>query len=492
MVQQTLHRFDIDMAPLAGPAELSLGATNSGRSMMSQDSVLQPSDGRNSIVFSINQSAASATSNSLANSANQISSTAADPSERREIDFERLGHLGHGQFGDVAHVRDKHSPHHEFALKRSLRPFISERARVRFMNEMSYVHQCSPHPNIVRHISAWQENGHAYVQMELCRSGTLYAALKSGVLDRYSSMWLLLHDMASALSVIHAHRLVHMDIKPTNIYVDTNGASPVFKLGDFGLCCLEHNAIDDGDKLYLAPEFFRSLRDACSTAADIFSLGTTLYELYCQFDERLPSTGAEYQALRSDHIVFPEHIPDLPGVDVDAFSALSFRQIIQCMMSSEPANRPTAVQLMQHQCCKEALALARPAEVDTLPASSSDTHVLSPTPAARVASVVGSEVRSCIGCLIIIIFLFLLMLICVVPESKLPQTIPLLIHHTTQIKANVFCFFFEFSVSGVSHNKFHLCSRSAVSDLFFIALVAACTLLQPAIFILSFVGWFPT
>jgi serine/threonine protein kinase len=354
----------------------------------------------------------------------------------------------------------------DFALKRALRPFASERARARFVTEMSHVHQCSPHPHLVRHHRAWQEGGHAYVQLELCEHGTVYEALRTGVVDRSARttlsaahaatasstsaqaalvndnspayLWLLAHDVGSALAHMHSRRLVHMDVKPSNIYA-TSAAfcsastpsvtasavaalhRPRFKLGDFGLCTEADKFFDEGDKLYLAPEFLRSFqREACAPSADIFSLGISLYELYCGLDERLPRSDREYLALRNNQIAFPcdengaspgaalggddmsldqsqqprhsasvavspssllsptasvsfsDGFPAPPPAPVHAasssllpsspasmdFASMSMRALICAMMRSNPALRPTAAQLIAHPRCVAAAKLA--------------------------------------------------------------------------------------------------------------------------------------
>lgn len=81
------------------------------------------------------------------------------------------------------------------------------------------------------------------------------------------------------LAHMHSHNVLHMDIKPDNIFIDSQG---VLKIGDFGLavlCDVETTDTDDdfcstdreGDRCYIAPEV---LRGHGSYFSDIFRYAT--------------------------------------------------------------------------------------------------------------------------------------------------------------------------------------------------------------------------
>lgn len=109
--------------------------------------------------------------------------------------------------------------------------------------------------------------------------------------------------MASALSVIHSKGLVHLDLKPENIYV-LNG---VYKLGDFGRATRADGSLDieEGDARYMPLEILNDDHSQLSKV-DVFALGATIYEL--ARGSPLPSSGPQFQGLRQGKLtLLPRH-----------------------------------------------------------------------------------------------------------------------------------------------------------------------------------------
>ncbi|CAN7949576.1 unnamed protein product, partial [Ixodes pacificus] len=182
-----------------------------------------------------------------------------------------------------------------YAVKEAHRQFRSMKDRQDKLQEVAK-HEClPPHPNCVRFIKAWEENCRLYIQMELCHSNmTAYAEEHHDIPER--AVWNYLVDLLQGLKHLHDHNLIHLDIKPDNIFISNEG---LCKLGDFGLVVrldAAENRDDpvEGDARYMAPE----LMDGDFTkAADVFSLGITILELAC--DLELPGQGQHWHSLRA-------------------------------------------------------------------------------------------------------------------------------------------------------------------------------------------------
>lgn len=152
-------------------------------------------------------------------------------------DFEDEGVLGSGQFSTVFLGRAKDGSGRVCAIKRLNSQFRSRKERDFHLNEVRTMERIGKVPcDFVLHFfTAWQEDGHLYVDLEFAANGTLRDLNQSLNLrgERCSdeAAWCILHDVTRGLKHIHSCGFVHLDIKPANILIAANG---VLKIGDFG------------------------------------------------------------------------------------------------------------------------------------------------------------------------------------------------------------------------------------------------------------------
>lgn len=137
------------------------------------------------------------------------------------------------------------------------------------------------HPNIVIVYGAGTTAAGHWIAMELIRGEPLATALDLGVLAP-RTIAALLGKVARALEVAHAIGIVHRDVKPGNILVDSAGEP---RLIDFGLARFLHERsilTGEGNIVgtlpYLSPEMAADGADRAGPPSDIFSLGCVLYE----------------------------------------------------------------------------------------------------------------------------------------------------------------------------------------------------------------------
>jgi serine/threonine protein kinase len=124
------------------------------------------------------------------------------------------------------------------------------------------------------------------LEKNIVRQTDLPLALKVGYIVR----------ICQALEYAHKNRVVHRDIKPGNIMVNSEG---VVKVVDFGIARLvdfsrTHTNMMIGTPAYMAPELFRKKK--ADERTDIWAVGVTFYELICN---QRPFTGDGYDIIRS-------------------------------------------------------------------------------------------------------------------------------------------------------------------------------------------------
>jgi len=293
--------------------------------------------------------------------------------------FDVLSPLGRGTFADVYRVRSKVDGR-LYAVKRNRRQFRGTRDREKALAEVKCMQRLqtgistsnlnSVHTTYSLYLlfffQAWQEDGHFFSQTELCCRDTcreLMDSLRSqwniakrrypslnllppppnegrpgssadeGRLFPESAIWKICHDVCAGLWHIHAHGLVHFDIKPNNVFFVPHGRlGALCKIGDFGMAGEIGSSEDgqEGDQNYMAPELLSS--DQKHPSADMFSLGITLYELASSLSFIIPSEGPRWHELRSGR-----HYPDIPSC-----RSANLTRLIGTMLRPSRYERPSA------------------------------------------------------------------------------------------------------------------------------------------------------
>lgn len=191
---------------------------------------------------------------------------------------------------------------------------------LRHLEEVSILRQLSlnPHSNVITYIDSWEHSSRLYIRTELLPCGDLSRFLDAlgdnkGLGE--ARVWKTLFELSSGLAHIHANHFLHLDLKPSNVLITSNGN---LKIADFGMSSVSSAtgymiplspalpdlapggnggfvwpdtdqavsvipesamAVDrefEGDREYLCPE---ALADGpVCRAADVYSLGILLLE----------------------------------------------------------------------------------------------------------------------------------------------------------------------------------------------------------------------
>jgi serine/threonine-protein kinase len=208
---------------------------------------------------------------------------ASSGTENRRIGrYELLDEIGRGGMAVVYRALDT-ALRREVALK-LLHPHLADHAeaRKRFEREAHAVARLH-HPSIVEvYDYADSSADEVYIVMELVEGTTLRAFLnrRGGKPVLAEAAALMARHVFAALAVAHEQGVVHRDVKPENILISSAGE---LKLSDFGIAHLA--GIDQmtvtgqilGSPAYMSPEHIEMAE--LDARADIFSLGTLLYEM---------------------------------------------------------------------------------------------------------------------------------------------------------------------------------------------------------------------
>ncbi|KAL4613508.1 wee1-like protein kinase 1-B [Arapaima gigas] len=277
---------------------------------------------------------------------------------RYATEFYELEKIGSGEFGSVFKCV-KRLDGCIYAIKRSKKPLAGSVDEHNALREV-YAHAVlGQHPHVVRYYSAWAEDDHMLIQNEYCNGGTLADVITENyrTMSFLSELELkdLLLQVARGLKYIHSTSLVHMDIKPSNIFIsrkpvafvdefdddddndDDDGPSSgvVYKIGDLGHVTRVNNPqVEEGDSRYLANEVLQEdYRDL--TKADIFSLGLTV--ISASGAEPMPANGDKWHEIRQGKL------PLIPQV-----LSKEFLDLLRLMIHPDPEGRLSAAVLVKH------------------------------------------------------------------------------------------------------------------------------------------------
>jgi len=261
---------------------------------------------------------------------------------------------------------------------------MDESIRARFRRE-AVTAAAVTHPNIVATYDTGEDDGVAYIVMELVHGITLRQLIDRDGAVPVGEAAAITYQVADALSVAHARGLVHRDVKPGNVLVQPDGR---VKVTDFGIAKAADSGGEEltrtgmvvGTARYLAPEQVDG-RDV-DERVDIYSLGLVLYEMLCgkapfEADTDIATAVARLTTPpRSIRLECPA-VP--PGLE----------QVIDRALTKDPADRwPTAVALRDAVAPYRTDATPAPTRADpTRPVRLPPRTAPEPTPVAAMTAV---------------------------------------------------------------------------------------------------------
>ena len=205
--------------------------------------------------------------------------------------YEIQNRLGGGAFGEVYKAR-KHSIGKAYAIKFLKIDDDAQRDAVERELEQVRHFAAIDHPNLVTIEDLGTVLDVPYLIMGYAGEDTLARALRTKRLDPDTALLYFVQACRGVLA-LHDRRLVHFDLKPSNIFIKGD----IARVGDYGLSKMMTDgrltlSFGRGTPMYMAPEMLKNRADH---RADLYSLGVILYESVSgklPFESALPGTIA--------------------------------------------------------------------------------------------------------------------------------------------------------------------------------------------------------
>lgn len=274
----------------------------------------------------------------------QFEEIAAHEGNKRFADVYTLGReLGAGTFSVVREATHK-ATGERFAIKCIKRAQLSADdlealvAEVKILREMQHTH-------IVKLYDVFQEDKYFFLVTEYMAGGELFERIVKKNFYSEREARDLVKVLLETIAFCHSANVVHRDLKPENLLLSSTEDDADIKLADFGFA---KKALEKGDAGlstacgtpgYVAPEILMS--KSYGKEVDIWSIGVITYILLCGY----PPFHHDNQSMLFKLIKTGRYEFDSPYWDDVSAEA---KHIISKMLLLQPAERWTALQLLEH------------------------------------------------------------------------------------------------------------------------------------------------
>lgn len=254
--------------------------------------------------------------------------------------FVELRCVGRGQYG-TCHLVTHKTHGVNIAKKIPIPSRKNSRERELAQQEVDLLRRLD-HPNIVGYVDSFViDGGTLVIVMQYCEGGDLAKYIEDVTIkncpfsETQIMNWFV--QILQALMYIHSLRILHRDLKSSNIFLTKNAR--VCKVGDFGIARILESSLDTaqtvvGTPYYLSPEVCENM--PYTFKSDVWSLGCILYEL-CVLKHAFSASnllGIVYKIVSDTY----DPIPDRYSEDL--------RNLIRSLLTKKAEDRANVEELL--------------------------------------------------------------------------------------------------------------------------------------------------
>ena len=277
----------------------------------------------------------------------------------RLSDFKIGKLLGAGSFGEVHRAREKNKKD-DVVIKSIAIVGVSRKEQESALNEVKLLAKLD-HPRVCRYYASFVEDEKLRIVMQYCEGGDLRRHIETRQKAKQpfsaDNVWRFLAQAAHGLAHLHEHKILHRDLKSSNLFLTRVGSSPPMSkqpppdivIGDLG-CSRLLGATNEmaqtmiGTPYYLSPELCSS--DKYDAKSDVWALGVVAYELLTLGEYPFTAVNAPALIMRIIRGGY-EKIPEGKYPD-------DLRQgVVDACLNPEPSARPNAADLLSFPAARK-------------------------------------------------------------------------------------------------------------------------------------------
>lgn len=258
----------------------------------------------------------------------------------KDWDYDEIKIIGRGQYGK-AHLVRQGKDQILYIAKTIELTCLSKKEQATALQEVELLRRLD-HPNIVEYKDNFFMADTLVIIMQYCEGGDLAFYIKENARDkqRFQEEQIMHYfvQMLQALQYIHAERILHRDLKTSNLFLTKKRS--IVKLGDFGISRVLEGSIEAaitvvGTPYYMSPEVCEN--KPYTFKSDVWSLGCVLYEL-CMLKHAFSADnllGLVYKIVSDKYEPIPKRYPQ------------TLNTLIKGMLTKVADQRPSVRDLLE-------------------------------------------------------------------------------------------------------------------------------------------------